>query len=1112
MLDLEATRVSAARALILECDGDAEAILERLQKKRRPYIVRKILEVAKVYLTIWCGLVATGQDAEWVMESSQDLLTSFLREHSEEPLWPHVALWGHLFITVSILEEPDLSPLNQIEQTFAKLHAGQSLALRHLLHCADWITLFVLNDLYEMDTSVNEYWRLLERFFSAGMFSDSSLTEQYALSQHNYVVHSLYADSLTEGAALRSIEEELRALLTQGNEANQLLCRYYLAKYYFDQDRYDACPDVLDGVLDALREYWGDYCYANACHFIAFCSYKELQLQASQWATRARDAFPRSCIQALNNLMWLTYMYATDPWLDTMRHKQTATEFLSMFTIVMGDLDTSFIVHALGIASQYHDFGNMDEAAIVIQQVKSFMNDVYGRKSRWLEFTGYYEAMIANRNGKPAEAKALLDRAMRLMQTITDEDGVDSFTQYLVEHRQEWLTEYQNQYLQIASDASDAENTQNTRSTLDVFMDLMKNIIPAAQQSGNADVLYAYAAELYGVPKEHIEQMTQNGLAEKNMTIRDWQQAAHSMATLATMEQVSNAKLWDHMSDAQRLKMVDELMQAWRSLAELVPAESAFYRAMHARMMDMTWLMCRGYLKFGVPQKALDYLNRYENVLKNVGAQLNWQLLRCLAYDALQEPARVKSHLESALSLQRQLVSQILHIEEQDRQLSLLEQFVTALPICLYLLVRYVGKPQAYTFLLKNKALTMDYKHLTRRHSKMSGGLSEEDMYQNIFSEKAEGIFECLDEGDALIEFTVIWSGVETMEYYAFLLQSGERLEMVHLGDQKEIDNCIRRFRDAIENRLIWNKPEAIVKSAEFQALKMYLVSPVQKKLRTSVRKIYVAPEGALFRVPFDLFFSEDISSISYLFTGKDLRRRTEDTEAHVSPNRSLVIGVSRADGESDLPAASWEAQVVAASLRCDVWNGSDHLESMVWTEYDVIHIASHADFEANREQIMHTAKLHLHAGRIWSAKEIERQDFSASKLITLSACATGAGVTTSYEGLLGLSRAFMHAGAHNLLLSLWRVDDISTCILMRAFYERLGNRVSRIDKALGEAKEYVRTLRVGELRNVLHELIALHPHFACKLLLHSLNNYSDDACYFAHPYYWDSFVYFECA
>ena len=45
MLDLEAMRVAAARALIFECDGDAEDILERLRKKRRPgrsYVVHKV--------------------------------------------------------------------------------------------------------------------------------------------------------------------------------------------------------------------------------------------------------------------------------------------------------------------------------------------------------------------------------------------------------------------------------------------------------------------------------------------------------------------------------------------------------------------------------------------------------------------------------------------------------------------------------------------------------------------------------------------------------------------------------------------------------------------------------------------------------------------------------------------------------------------------------------------------------------------------------------------------------------------------------------------------------------------------------------------------------------
>jgi len=54
---------------------------------------------------------------------------------------------------------------------------------------------------------------------------------------------------------------------------------------------------------------------------------------------------------------------------------------------------------------------------------------------------------------------------------------------------------------------------------------------------------------------------------------------------------------------------------------------------------------------------------------------------------------------------------------------------------------------------------------------------------------------------------------------------------------------------------------------------------------------------------------------------------------------------------------------------------------------------------------------------------------------VVLSACQTGLGKLTEGEGMVGLSRAFMYAGAPSLVASLWSVNDMSTALLMNRFY-----------------------------------------------------------------------------
>ena len=84
--------------------------------------------------------------------------------------------------------------------------------------------------------------------------------------------------------------------------------------------------------------------------------------------------------------------------------------------------------------------------------------------------------------------------------------------------------------------------------------------------------------------------------------------------------------------------------------------------------------------------------------------------------------------------------------------------------------------------------------------------------------------------------------------------------------------------------------------------------------------------------------------------------------------------------------------------------------------------------------------------------KDLFNQDYPAD-LIVLSACETGLGKEVNGEGLVGLTRGLMYAGGERVVLSLWKVSDAGTSVLMQEFYQQM----------LKEGKNPVEALRAAQ-------------------------------------------------
>ena len=95
----------------------------------------------------------------------------------------------------------------------------------------------------------------------------------------------------------------------------------------------------------------------------------------------------------------------------------------------------------------------------------------------------------------------------------------------------------------------------------------------------------------------------------------------------------------------------------------------------------------------------------------------------------------------------------------------------------------------------------------------------------------------------------------------------------------------------------------------------------------------------------------------------------------------------------------------------------------------------------------------------VLTAKEIAGMDLRGLDLVALSACQTGLGEITG-DGVFGLQRGFKKAGAGALLMSLWKVDDTATQLLMTQFYKNLLAGMGKYE-ALAAAQKYLRELEL---------------------------------------------------
>ncbi len=255
------------------------------------------------------------------------------------------------------------------------------------------------------------------------------------------------------------------------------------------------------------------------------------------------------------------------------------------------------------------------------------------------------------------------------------------------------------------------------------------------------------------------------------------------------------------------------------------------------------------------------------------------------------------------------------------------------------------------------------------------------------------------------------------------------------------------------------------------------LVAPFGTLIRDNGR-IQIIPDGPIAQVPFEILLEAnptrrqvDYRSLKYLVKSHTIGYAYSSpmllhtSKRMVHKPSVLAVGftggqrVRAADPEfEDIAGAEQELEALEKRFTTGTFlRGKDATEAnfkMLSPDFDIIHLAIHGkgDTQENFSASLYFGSRYdslddgeLHAYELYGLK-------LKALMAVLSACESGLGKGYRGEGMISMASAFTYSGCENILMSLWKVNDQASTVLMNDFYGQL-QKGETIDKALRLAK-----------------------------------------------------------
>jgi CHAT domain-containing protein len=287
------------------------------------------------------------------------------------------------------------------------------------------------------------------------------------------------------------------------------------------------------------------------------------------------------------------------------------------------------------------------------------------------------------------------------------------------------------------------------------------------------------------------------------------------------------------------------------------------------------------------------------------------------------------------------------------------------------------------------------------------------------------------------------------------------------------------------------------------------VLAPFADELRENAR-VVIVPHARLGLLPFHLLpFEDDVLAAGHLVSYLPASSVAPRWQGHAKPRLgadAVVVGDPAYAPDRKLPrlhGARAEAVEVARLLGAPAFVDGAATAAAVSTRIAGAHAAHLATHALVPEASPNSAQLALAGDESLTIADLMGLDTDLD-LAVLSACDTGRGSATVGGEVIGLTRALLAAGARDVVVSLWPVDDVAGCLTMVDFYTQLVES-GDVAKALGAAQELVRRESAVE-REARFDALADGPADGASREWGGTAG-RPAAVDPAHPYFWGPFV-----